>query len=92
MQTKSIAMVTISEVPFRNPAQSGDILEFWTELQKIGRTSLSIHCVVRRKEIGGASPLWALQDDLILQCGILFVALDRHGLAHHSGRVEGGEL
>jgi len=37
MRTSSIVTLKMSEVLFKNPAVSGDILEFWTKLKKVGR-------------------------------------------------------
>ena len=54
MRTKSVVTLKISEILFKNPAQSGDILEFWTRNKRIGKTSLTIECVVTRKRIGKA--------------------------------------
>lgn len=90
MRTKSIVTVKISEVLFKNPAQSGDILEFWTRNKKIGRTSLTVECVVTRKFIG--LPLTAPEapdstesaylgdpTGIILACEFVFVSLDGEG-------------
>src|SRR5919199_390529 len=90
MRTKSIVTLKISEILFRNPAQSGDILEFWTRNKKIGRTSLTVECMVTRKMIG--LPLTApeapdfskaaYQGDpsgIILGCEFVFVSLDENG-------------
>src|SRR4051812_48773573 len=51
MQTQSVVTLKISEIYFKNPAKSGDILEFWTRNKKIGRTSLTVECVVTRKNL-----------------------------------------
>jgi acyl-CoA hydrolase len=90
MQTKSVVTVKISEILFKNPAQTGDILEFWTRNKKVGRTSLTVECVVTRKQIG--MPLAAPEaPDLdegsglgdpfstILACEFVFVSLDAQG-------------
>lgn len=54
MRTKSVVTLKISEILFKNPAQSGDILEFWTRSKSVGRTSLTVDCVVTRKQVGVA--------------------------------------
>jgi acyl-CoA hydrolase len=87
MRTQSIVTLKISEVLFKNPAQSGDILEFWTRHTKTGRTSMTVECVVTRKQIG--LPLSAPEaprfkdgkyigdpTGIILSCEFVFVAID----------------
>ena len=90
MRTKSVVTLKISEILFKNPAQSGDILEFWTRNKRIGRTSLTVDCVVTRKQIGKAmnSPeppkpeTGEYQGDpagIILSCEFVFVSIDEKG-------------
>lgn len=93
MRTKSVVTLKISEILFKNPAQSGDILEFWTRNKKIGRTSLTVDCVVTRKQIGIAmcSPEAPTiteagvsypgdPDGIILSCEFVFVSIDETGM------------
>ena len=49
--SKSIVTLKMSEVLFKNPARSGDVLEFWTRKNKIGNSSLVVECVVVRKTV-----------------------------------------
>jgi acyl-CoA hydrolase len=90
MRTKSIVTLKISEVLFKNPAMTGDILEFWTQTKQVGHTSLTVDCIVTRKHIG--LPLAApeapetengsyLGDpaDIILSCSFIFVSIDPAG-------------
>ena len=81
MRTKSVVTLKISEVLFKNPALSGDILEFWTRNKKVGRTSLTVECVVMRKHIGPAVTNGYVDDpkSLILSCEFVFVALGEDG-------------
>lgn len=94
LRTKSVVTLKISEILFKNPAQSGDILEFWTRNKRVGKTSLTVECVVTRKRIG--KPLAAPEapklgqesdpDETILSCEFVFVSIGpegkpvRHGL------------
>src|SRR6478736_4310164 len=55
MGTQAVVTLKISEILFKNPSKSGDILEFWTKVKKAGRTSLTVDCVVTRKKIGPTS-------------------------------------
>ncbi len=90
MRTKSVVTLKISEILFKNPAQSGDILEFWTKNKKIGKTSLTVECIVTRKKIGlpmstPKAPETETEGYLgdpagiILSCEFVFVALDESG-------------
>jgi acyl-CoA hydrolase len=82
MRTQSLVTLKISEVLFKNPARSGDILEFWTRKKRVGRTSLTVECVVTRKKIGDKLDeprLQATDDSLILSCEFVFVAIDAKG-------------
>ncbi|AXH10638.1 acyl-CoA thioesterase [Malaciobacter halophilus] len=47
--TTRLALVKMSEVKFKNPANIGDILIIGTELVKIGRTSITVKCELRNK-------------------------------------------
>lgn len=90
MRTKSIVTLKISEILFKNPAQCGDILEFWTQTKRVGKTSLTVECVVTRKQIGIplTAPQAPLPEDgsylgdpagIILSCEFVFVAIDTGG-------------
>lgn len=97
MRTKSIVTLKISEILFKNPARSGDILEFWTRTQSVGRTSLTVDCVVTRKHIGvpmcapeapdaGSDEYRGDPAGIILSCQFVFVAIDDSGFpTPHSG-------
>jgi acyl-CoA hydrolase len=90
MRTKSVVTLKISEILFKNPAQSGDILEFWTRNTRIGRTSLTVECIVTRKHVGlplrvPKAPLLDHETYLgdpagiILSCEFVFVSIDKKG-------------
>lgn len=89
MRKKSAVTLKISEILFKNPARSGDILEFWTRNKKIGTTSLTVECVVVKKNIGKAlEKPEAPTDDprlendpthLILSCEFVFVSVGEDG-------------
>ncbi len=71
-QMKSQRVVTklISEINFIRPSVSGDVVEFGMEVVKVGRTSLTIACVVRNK---------ATQKPIIEISKMVFVALNEKG-------------
>ena len=88
--SKKIVTLKMSEVLFKNPAQSGDILEFWTRKSKIGNSSLGVECVVVRKIVNGpqlnpSPPVktsdgnFEKKEDIILSCEFSFVHVDDSG-------------
>lgn len=90
MGTQSVVTLKISEILFKNPAKSGDVLEFWTRIKKIGRTSLTVDCVAARKRIGLVQAEPEKPDlengtylgdprGIILSCEFVFVAIDETG-------------
>lgn len=90
MRTKSVVTLKISEILFKNPALSGDILEFWTRNKKVGKTSLTVECVVSRKDVSLARAERLPPDDpssIILSCEFVFVSLGADGkpAAHGMG-------
>lgn len=82
MKTQRLVTKLISEVDFTSPAQCGDVIEFGLEVVEIGRTSITLACLVRNK---------ATQRPIIHIKKIVFVALDesgrptRHGAADSTG-------
>tara|TARA_B100001971_G_scaffold37960_1_gene32993 strand:+ start:37804 stop:38235 length:432 start_codon:yes stop_codon:yes gene_type:complete len=87
--TKSIVTLKVSEVLFKNPAENGDILEFWTRKKKIGKSSLTVDCIVTRKTIDQPRerPLPPDIDKgeyhgdpkgIILSCEFVFVTVDEN--------------
>lgn len=87
--SKSIVTLKMSEVLFKNPARSGDILEFWTKKSKVGNSSLGVECVVVRKIVARPqeNPEAPKQEagrfknpeDIILSCEFSFVHVDQDG-------------
>ena len=39
----------IGEISFESPALQGDVVEFGVETKKVGRTSITVSCLVRNK-------------------------------------------
>lgn len=98
MRTKSVVTLKISEILFENPAMSGDILEFWTTVKKIGRTSMTVECMVTRKVIGVRldAPAAPVADSksymgdpagIILRCEFVFVSIGEDGKPTPHGQV-----
>lgn len=90
MGTQQVVTLKVSEITFKNPSKSGDVLEFWTRTKRVGRTSLTVECAVIRKDLGQVvtRPKPPLFDDsgylgnqanVILNCEFVFVAVDTEG-------------
>lgn len=82
MKTKSIVTLKVSEILFKNPGFKGDIMEFYVRNKKVGKTSLQIECVVKRKTI--PQPPIELHT-VILSCDFTFVSINEHGAPQPHG-------
>ena len=49
MKTKYLVTKLISEINFTSSARTGDVIEFGMSVVEVGRTSLTVKCVVRNK-------------------------------------------
>ena len=70
MQTHHIVTKYISEMNFMAPAYRGDMIEIGVDTISIGRTSLTLSCVVRDKDT---------KAELIRVDKLVFVAVDEQG-------------
>ena len=68
-QLESNCLVTkhIGEISFESPARQGDIVEFGLATKKVGRTSITVTCLVRNK---------ATKKTICLADDIVFVRVD----------------
>lgn len=74
MLTRSVVTKKFSEVVFNQPADLGDILEFYCRVSKIGNTSISVDCRVTTLQIKPTDP-----SKLIVGCEVVFVCLGPDG-------------
>ncbi len=49
---QQIMLVGMDRVEFHRPVLVGDIVSFWTRLQRVGRTSITIHVIVEADRKG----------------------------------------
>jgi len=49
LETNCLVTKHIGEISFESPALQGDIVEFGLETKAVGRTSITVSCVVRNK-------------------------------------------
>ncbi|MEW6999521.1 acyl-CoA thioesterase [Colwelliaceae bacterium BS250] len=67
LETNCLVTKHIGEINFESPALQGDIVEFGLMTKKVGKTSITVTCVVRNK---------ATKKTICLADDIVFVALD----------------
>lgn len=67
LDTNCLVTKHIGEIAFESPALQGDVVEFGLETKKVGRTSITITCLVRNK---------ATKKTICLADDIVFVKVD----------------
>lgn len=67
LETNCLVTKHIGEITFESPALQGDIVEFGLETKSVGRTSITVTCLVRNK---------ATKKGICLADDIVFVTLD----------------
>ena len=50
LETKNIVTKHIGEISFQAPASLGEIVEFGVETKRVGKSSITVKCVVRNKD------------------------------------------
>lgn len=81
LETNCLVTKHIGEISFESPAVQGDIVEFGLATKKVGRTSITVTCLVRNK---------ANKKTICLADDIVFVVVDpvsKLPVAH--GKIEG---
>jgi acyl-CoA thioesterase YciA len=68
-----IATVAMREVEFHRPVHVGDVVSFYTRLERVGNTSLTIHVDVEALRWGTREPVQ------VTEAEVIFVAVDRNG-------------
>ena len=74
MQTRRLVTKKISEVIFNLPADLGDVLDFQFRVRTAGTSSLTVNCRVIATPVSHEEVAKSIVD-----CDIVFVALDEHG-------------
>ncbi|TRX54468.1 acyl-CoA thioesterase [Thalassomonas sp. M1454] len=67
LETNFLVTKHIGEISFESPAMQGDIVEFGLETKKVGKTSITVSCLVRNK---------ASKKTICFADDIVFVAVD----------------
>ena len=68
---RSLVTVAMNSVEFHEPCRVGDLVSFWTELVRIGRTSITIHVTVETDRPEGMLKL--------TQADVTYVAVELQG-------------
>lgn len=74
--TKRLATVAMHEVKFHAPVHVGDLVSFFTETQRIGRTSITV--TVRVEARRGEPPHETV---LVTQAEVVYVAVEKPGMS-----------
>lgn len=67
LETNCLVTKHIGEISFESPAMQGDVVEFGLVTKKVGRTSITVTCLVRNK---------ATKKTICLADDIVFVKVD----------------
>lgn len=67
LETNFLVTKHIGEISFESPAMQGDVVEFGLATKKVGRTSITVTCLVRNK---------ATKKTICLADDIVFVRVD----------------
>lgn len=76
LETNFLVTKHIGEISFESPALQGDVVEFGLKTKRVGRTSITVTCLVRNK---------ATKKTICLADDIVFVQIDpdsRQPVAH----------
>ena len=65
--SKHLVTKHMGEILFQSPAMNGDIIEFGVETTAVGRTSITVRCLMRNKDT---------KKDICLADEIVFVQID----------------
>jgi acyl-CoA thioesterase YciA len=69
-----VVTVAMDKVEFRQPVQVGDLVSFFTELTRVGRTSITVHVSVwAQRRFGGGEFVHVTEADVTM------VAVDENG-------------
>jgi acyl-CoA thioesterase YciA len=63
-----LVTVAMNAVDFHEPVFVGDVVSFWTEVKKVGRTSITMHVTVESERVGATVKL--------TQADVVYVAID----------------
>lgn len=70
MKTTRLVTAAMSDINFRYPAHCGDMIEIGCDVVKVGRTSLTVRCIIRNK---------TTQLEIVEVDRIVFVSVDENG-------------
>jgi acyl-CoA thioesterase YciA len=75
-----VATVAVKEFRFLAPVGVGDLISCYTEVQRRGRSSITVHVIAEaRRQLDGG------QDHVVADATLVYVALDEEGRPRHLG-------
>lgn len=79
---RQLVTVAMEGVEFHKPVFVGDTVSFWTEVVRIGKTSITVHVTVETERSGDSQ--------LLTQADVTYVAVEPRGDALRPVSVRGG--
>ena len=79
--SQSLVTVAMEGVVFREPVLVGDTLSFWTEVRRIGNTSITVHVTVEAERDG--------QSRQVTQAVVTYVAVELQGEVRRPVQIRG---
>lgn len=79
-----IVTVAMNRVEFHQPVFVGDIVSFWTELVRVGRTSITVHVAVEADRDGQVVSL--------TEAEVVYVAVDLSDAVRRPVSIRGDQL
>jgi acyl-CoA thioesterase YciA len=78
-----LVTVGMQSVAFHQPVWVGDVLSFWTEVLRVGRTSMTVHVIVEAERDGSPARL--------TEAEVTYVAVDLQDEQRRPVPIRGGE-
>ncbi|MEO0526503.1 MAG: hotdog domain-containing protein [Bacteroidota bacterium] len=79
LENKKVVTKYMSEINFMSTARKGDIVEIGIEVEKFGKTSLTLNCEVRNK---------MTRETIVTVDNLIMVNLDEHGKPTPHGKTK----
>ena len=76
-----LVTVAMNAVEFLEPVYVGDVVSFWTELRRLGRTSITVHVTVDTSRRG--------QTIKVTEADVTYVAVEQVGEERHPVPIRG---
>jgi acyl-CoA thioesterase YciA len=78
-----LVTVAMNAVQFHEPVFVGDVVSFWTEVKRVGRTSITMHVTVECERGGSTAKL--------TEADVVYVAIDPSSPVRKTLTIQGGQ-